>query len=264
MSCSFTKLASTLTDSSLWQEDYPTRILFVAMLSKADRLGRVLMSVPGLAHRARITLPETESALNKFLAPDPYSTTPDNEGRRIEKIDGGWRILNYAKYREMRDEEGRKEYQKDWIKSKRRRKKSTSLPKTSTVDHVSNDVEPCRPIADSREQIAEAEKKTKSSFEPKRARTIRDDLFDALLSVDGIPAGGVGNRGSEYGQLVTTLLNTDKDATPENVSIRAANYSTHWDTGFSAHAVVKWWYKLSSVGPLAAAKQKGKYKGPNI
>jgi hypothetical protein len=38
-------------------------------------------------------------ALIKFELPDADSRTKDNEGRRIETIEGGWLILNYQKYR---------------------------------------------------------------------------------------------------------------------------------------------------------------------
>jgi hypothetical protein len=84
------------------------------MLAMADRKGRIEASIPGLANRARVTLEECEHALSRFMAPDKYSRTPDNDGKRIEPISGGWQLLNYAKYREMRDHEARLEYQREW------------------------------------------------------------------------------------------------------------------------------------------------------
>lgn len=77
------------------------------MLAIADKHGEVHASIPGLAQVAGMPLSDTEAAINKFLAPDKYSRTPDDEGRRIEKIDGGWLLLNHAKYRAMasKDEE---------------------------------------------------------------------------------------------------------------------------------------------------------------
>jgi hypothetical protein len=76
------------------------------MLAIANRYGEVQASIPGLARIAAVSVDDCEAAINKFLAPDKYSRTPDDEGRRIEKIDGGWVLLNHAKYREMasRDE----------------------------------------------------------------------------------------------------------------------------------------------------------------
>jgi hypothetical protein len=56
-----------------------------------------------------MSVADCEAAIGKFLAPDPYSRTPDDEGRRIEVIDGGWVLLNHAKYRAMASREEEKE-----------------------------------------------------------------------------------------------------------------------------------------------------------
>lgn len=66
-------------------------------------------SVPGLAHLARVSVDECEVALNKFMQPDPYSRTLTAEGRRIEKIDGGWLLINHSKYRRMASKDDMKE-----------------------------------------------------------------------------------------------------------------------------------------------------------
>jgi len=121
VSRAFTKLFSSITESTVWCEPLATRIVWITMLAMADRQGRVFASIPGLANRARVEVEEAEQAILRFLEPDRYSRTPDHEGRRIEPIDGGWRLLNYAKYREMRDEEARREYQREWDQTRRRR-----------------------------------------------------------------------------------------------------------------------------------------------
>lgn len=66
----------------------------------ADASGYIDASIPGLAHAARVPIPSCEEAITCFLAPDPYSRTKDNDGRRIEAVDGGWRILTYQSHRE--------------------------------------------------------------------------------------------------------------------------------------------------------------------
>lgn len=119
MSVTFTKLFSSITESTIWVEPHATRITWIAMLAMADRKGRVWASIPGLANRARVTLEECETAIACFLRPDKYSRTPDHDGRRIEPIDGGWQLLNYAKYRAIQDEESRREYKRDWDREKR-------------------------------------------------------------------------------------------------------------------------------------------------
>ena len=100
MNSGFTKLYATILTSSVWSLDNATRILWITMLALSDANGFVAASLVGLAHLAHLTLPETKAALEKLEGKDEFSRTPDHEGRRIKPIDGGWLILNYAKYRE--------------------------------------------------------------------------------------------------------------------------------------------------------------------
>lgn len=97
----YTKLFNSIVTSTIWTEDDKTRILWITMLAIADQHGEIHASIPGLARIAGITTQEAEKAIEKFLSPDIYSKTPDNEGRRIATIEGGWEILNHAKYRKM-------------------------------------------------------------------------------------------------------------------------------------------------------------------
>ena len=131
MSLTFTKLFSSITESTVWCEPAHTRLVWITMLAMADRKGRVWASVPGLANRARVPLEDTEKALATFLAPDRYSRTPDHEGRRIEPIDGGWRLLNHEKYRDMRDEEVRREQNREAQERKRSKSANTLTVSTS-------------------------------------------------------------------------------------------------------------------------------------
>ena len=80
------------------------------MLAMADKRGRVWGSVPGLANIARVTVEEARAAILKLNSPDIESRTKVQEGRRILPIDGGWRLVNYDKYRAIRDEEERRAY----------------------------------------------------------------------------------------------------------------------------------------------------------
>jgi hypothetical protein len=119
MSRTFTKLFSSITESTVWCEPDRTRLVWICMLSMADRLGRVWASVPGLANRARVPVDDVRIAIETFLSPDPDSRTPDYEGRRIEVIDGGWRLLNHEKYRNIRDEESILESKRKYINKRR-------------------------------------------------------------------------------------------------------------------------------------------------
>ena len=148
----FTKLFSSITESTVWCEDAPTRIVWITMLAMADKKGRVWASIPGLASRAKVTIPEVEYALTKFLSPDKYSRTQDHEGRRIEVIDGGWALLNHAKYRALRDEEERRVY-----------KTAKQREYRADVDNVDTNGLACTAVAGNG-HIAEAEAYTEADI----------------------------------------------------------------------------------------------------
>lgn len=96
----YTKLFGSILHSTVWHTPGHVRLVWITMLALADRDGVVEASVPGLAIAARVERPECEEALKLLLSPDVDSRTKDHEGRRIEAVDGGWRILNHAIYRE--------------------------------------------------------------------------------------------------------------------------------------------------------------------
>ena len=98
----FTKLDAGITDSTIWHQPDHTRLTWITMLAMADQHGYVGASIPGLASRARVPLEACVAALECFKAPDPYSRTKDHDGRRIAEADGGWVLLNHAKYRDRK------------------------------------------------------------------------------------------------------------------------------------------------------------------
>lgn len=115
----FTKLFTSITESTIWVAPDAHRLCWITMLAMADNKGRVWASVPGLANRARIQVDDCRSALASFMAPDPDSRTKDHDGRRIEEIDGGWKLLNHAKYRAIRDHESILESKRKYINTRR-------------------------------------------------------------------------------------------------------------------------------------------------
>ena len=99
MAGGYAKLSSSITTSSIWCEDDRTFKLWIGMLATADARGHVDGSIPGLARMLGCSIPEAEASLEKLLAPDPYSRTADNEGRRLVQEPGGWFVVNYELYR---------------------------------------------------------------------------------------------------------------------------------------------------------------------
>ena len=117
----FAKLFSSITESSLWSEPKEVRLLFVTMLAKADQNGFVEASIPGLARVANLTVEETETGLQCLESPDVYSKNPDNEGRRVLQVPGGFVLLNYEDYRARRSTEERREYMRDYMQNYRKK-----------------------------------------------------------------------------------------------------------------------------------------------
>lgn len=115
----YTKLFSTIISSTIWREPKETKVLWITMLAMATKDGEVEASIPGLAHLAGLTVDETELALRTLLAPDPFSRSKENAGRRIETIDGGWVLINHAKYRAAMSQDDRREYMKLHMRAKR-------------------------------------------------------------------------------------------------------------------------------------------------
>lgn len=121
----FVKLDCGLLDSTLWL-DRQARELFITALLMAEpyelRLpeaqievtelketgfvipagwyGLVRAAGPGIIRRAGMEDDIGTAALHRLGQPDMGSRTPDFEGRRLVRINGGYVVLNFAKYRE--------------------------------------------------------------------------------------------------------------------------------------------------------------------
>ena len=115
----YSKLFSSIVTSSIWCEDNATLRVWIAMLATCNAAGEVEGSIPGFASLCRIPIDDMRKSIERLLSPDPDSRTPDNEGRRIVPIRGGWLILNYEAYRNkgQAKDGSRAGYMRDYRKS---------------------------------------------------------------------------------------------------------------------------------------------------
>lgn len=123
----YTKLFSSIVASTIWREDDKTRLVWITMLALKNERHEVEASLPGLADLARVSLVECEKAVKKLESADKYSRNQGHQGRRIEKCEGGWRILNGEYYRQHLSQEDRREYQREYQKAYRKTKKKGIL-----------------------------------------------------------------------------------------------------------------------------------------
>lgn len=96
----FVKLDTGILDSTLWLSDSDVRVVFITMLAMAKPDGLVESTAPGIARRANLSIEATREAIKVLEAPDEDSRSLADEGRRIRRVDGGYQLTNYAKYRD--------------------------------------------------------------------------------------------------------------------------------------------------------------------
>lgn len=130
----FTKVFSQIFDSSI-ADNYRHRHVFMDLLVLADSEGVVDMTAGAIARRTNVPLEQVQEALDALCAPDLESRTPTEDGRRLLPIDTargwGWRIVNYEVYRQLRDEESRREYFRTYRAAKRAEENAKGKGKTT-------------------------------------------------------------------------------------------------------------------------------------
>lgn len=130
----YNKLFTKILDSSIWMEPVSTRIVWITFLAAMDENGFVqFASIPNVAHRAVVSLEEASKAVATLEAPDANSSDPDNEGRRIERVPGGWMVLNANKYRALVTREIIKEQTKDRVRRFRDSKGGNAVKRTGNA-----------------------------------------------------------------------------------------------------------------------------------
>lgn len=122
--------------------------MWITLLAAMDRDGYAHFSAIGnLASRARVTEEEAEKAIACFLASDS-SGDQENEGRRVERVPGGFFIINAAKHRGILNKEMEREQTRLRVSKHRKSMKNKNVtvavtPVTVAVTPVtqSNDIQ---------------------------------------------------------------------------------------------------------------------------
>lgn len=196
----YTKLFNSIVASTIWRADDKTRIVWITMLALSDKDGMVEASLPGLADLARVSIEDCRKAITNLEAPDEYSRTPDHEGRRIEQIEGGWLILNRAKYRDYDPDEQRRERDRD--RQRRHRAKLQSVTVCHAVSHKAEKEKETKketeipPDSDLIVlEIANLHPKAKQYRDPLEIPNALSSAIIRAIGVDGVTAVTEGSRG---------------------------------------------------------------------
>jgi hypothetical protein len=170
----YSKLYSSIVHSSLWTEPDHIRILFITLFAIADREGYVYGSRKGLLRLANVDMDQCDEhdPFEALMAPDPDSSdllrNPENEGRRIEEVPGGFRILNFLYYRGLRNEDDRREQNKEAQRRHRSKQKSADVSHGQQMSEKSAKVSHAQPASaklSHDKPISEAEADTEAEEE---------------------------------------------------------------------------------------------------
>lgn len=113
----------------------------------ATKDGIVDMTADAISRRTSIPIEIITSGLEHLAKPDPYSRTPGEDGRRIVLLDDhrpwGWKLVNHAKYRALRNLEEKREADRDRIQEKRKKNNDVAIvsPKVADVAHTDADAD---------------------------------------------------------------------------------------------------------------------------
>lgn len=130
-------------------------MVFTNLLAHADSSGVVDKHWRAIAEETGLPIDDVKAAICELEQPDPESRSPDEDGRRIIRMDGhrawGWRIVNYGKYRAIRSEDERRE-QNRLAQERWKAKNKISVSKVRKVSRA-------KPQSAQAEAEAEAEEK---------------------------------------------------------------------------------------------------------
>lgn len=221
------------------------------MLAMSDHNGLVFGSIPGLANRARVPVEDARIAIEAFLSVDPDSRTKDFEGRRIEEVDGGWLLLNYAKYRAIQNAETIKESKRKYITARRKREKEE---KAQNVEKSVDNVEVASTQVDIGRDIKEVDRELEKK-EKKRSATL------------GVAAAVLVDAGFDQGTAEEFIAYKKSAKAPLTsrawLDHQAEAKKAGWTASKAAEKVMaKGWkgfeakYVANEQGPLMNAKQQ--------
>lgn len=182
------KVFESIYDGTLhghWQAIVTMQQLIV--LATED--GVVDMTPKAIADRTTIPLRIIEAGLEHLAKPDQFTRTPGEDGRRIVPLDDhrpwGWRLVNYAKYRGLRNMEQKKQADRERLAEKRNKNRNVAIPSQSVanVAHADAEAEAVKDIVGlspdgarrwrklALEVLIHLNEKTKRDFQPVDANT---------------------------------------------------------------------------------------------
>lgn len=116
-------------------------LVFTNLLAHSDKNGDVDIHPRAIAEEVGLSIEIVQETLLMLESEDAESRSPEHEGRRIIRLDAhrswGWNIVNYQKYRAIRNEEDRREQNRIAQEKFRNKQKDYSNKSKPSVSDVS-------------------------------------------------------------------------------------------------------------------------------
>jgi hypothetical protein len=123
------KVFDTIYKGTLYGQ-WEALVTMQQLIVLADADGVVDMTPMAISGTTSIPREIIDKGLEILAAPDKYTRTPGSDGRRIELIDEhrpwGWVLINYDKYKKIRDSETVREQTRERVRKHRAKKKAES------------------------------------------------------------------------------------------------------------------------------------------
>lgn len=161
----YVPIADSFFESSIMREDVEVRFVMLALIRLALRAGAdgtVDMDPLMFAQSINLPLDKVEAAIRRLMEPDPLSSSPDENGRRIVPVNPdrpfrNWRLVNWQHYRHI--------VKKANDASRKRKERHDKQDNTDTSENVHK-----RPRASENVATKDEERKTKDEGRIERVR----------------------------------------------------------------------------------------------
>lgn len=226
----FVKIDECILDSSLWEDFHGYRVFETGLLMcrpfvvtepmpqyavndvletgfivPSGEYGFIAASGPGIIRKSLLPKEDGIAALERLGSPDPHSKDVDHEGRRMVRVDGGYIVLNYAKYRQKdhtaaeRNKQLRERKKEEALRSVTRNERN----ETATVTQAEAEADP-------------EEYKTDliRSGSKERSRSRKTNIVPIASLIDGVQAGLTRQQESPSENMesgVNLIMNVTRD-----------------------------------------------------
>jgi hypothetical protein len=155
MAFMYCKLFASLYQGTLRGKPHEI-LVFTNMLAHADAEGYVDKHFRAIADEVGLSADEVKIAIACLEGPDDESRSPEMEGRRIVRVNDsrawGWHVVNYGKYRAIKNDEDRRESNRKAQEKWREKQKLLKLGISTDKQCVSTDNHESSPSAQGEEE----------------------------------------------------------------------------------------------------------------